>query len=208
MTPNRNRRLLDGIIVVAVVAAVALAAVYAITPNIYRPAEHEGRPLLEWNGPQFIDKQVGITFTPPTGWALQSISTESPTTHKAERTVVKFKRLAPGPKAAWLKVTVSEVTGNPTVAELIRTRKPREAHFTPTKEPEDNLTIAGQPASRSTFGGDLEPDAKGSRHCTTEIVAIRHGAIALYFMGTYASADPEAQKMIRDSIETLVLQKK
>ena len=168
----------------------------------------EGRPMLEQDGPEFIDRQVGITFTPPQGWAMQSRSTESPTTHKSDRTIVKFKRLVPGPKVAWFKVTVGDVEGDPTPAKLIRTRKPREAHFTMTKEPEDGLTIAGRPASRVTFGGDMDPDGKGSRPCTTEIVAIRHGAVAIYFMGTFSNADPEAQQLIRTAIESAKFERK
>lgn len=195
-------------IAVAVFMALGLAVVYAMTPSVYRPAELEGRPMLEQDGPQFVDNQVGITFTPPTGWAMQQRSTESPTTHKAERTIVKFKRLVTGPKAAWFRVTVADVTGDPTPAELIRTRKPRDLHFVVTKEAEDGLTIAGRPASRITFGGEMDTDAKRSRHCTTEIIAMRHGATAIYFMGTYATADPEGLKMIRDAVESTVFTSK
>lgn len=208
VTTRRDRRLLNGMIAVAVFMALGLAVVYAMTPSVRRPAELEGRPMLEQDGPQFIDKQVGITFTPPTGWAMQQRSTESPTTHKAERTIVKFKRLVTGPKAAWFRVTVADVKGDPTPAELIRTRKPRDLHFVVTKEAEDGLTIAGRPASRITFGGQMDTDAKGSRHCTTEIIAVRHGATAIYFMGTYATADPEGLKMIRDAVESTVFTSK
>ena len=48
---------------------------------------------------------------------------------------------------------------------------------------------------------------KGSRHCTTEIVAMRHGPAAIYFMGTFATADPEAQQMIRAAIESATFSK-
>ncbi len=208
MIQKRQRSVLNTVVAGALLLAAGLAVAYAMTPNVPRPQEIEGRPLLEMDGPQFIDTQVGISFTPPTGWAMQSRSTESPTTHKAERTIVKFKRLVPGPKAAWFKVTVADVAGDPTPAELIRTRKPRETHFVVTKEPEDDLTIAGRPASRITFGGEMDTDAKRSRHCTTEIIAMRHGPTAIYFMGTYATADPEGLKMIRDAVESAVFTSK
>lgn len=204
---RRPVRLTDAVVGLAIAAIMGLAVVYALTPSVPRPEALEGRPLLEQEGDHFVDRQVGITFKPPAGWAMQSRSTESPTTHKEERTIVKFKRLVRGSKAAWFKVTVGDVAGDPTPAELIRTRKPRETHFTVTKPAEDGLTIAGQPASRITFGGLMEPDSSGSRHCTTEIVAMRHGPVAIYFMGTFATADPEGQQMIRAAIESTVFTK-
>jgi hypothetical protein len=191
-----------------VFVAIGLGVVYALTPNVPKSQMIEGRPLLELEGPDFIDKQVGVTFTPPSGWAMQERSTESPTAHQAERMVVKFKRLVPGPIAAWLKLNIADVTGDPSPAELIRTRKPREAHFVMTKEPEDGLTIAGRPASRVTFGGELDTDRQGSRHCTTEIVAMRHGKIAVYFAGTFTTTNQEAQKLIRNSIESTVFDRR
>jgi hypothetical protein len=208
MKRHASKQVWNLLLVATVIAAIGLGVVYAFTPNVRRAQMIEGRPMLEQDGPDFVDHQIGVTFTPPAGWAMQERSTESPTTHKAERMVVKFKRLIPGPKAAWFKLNVADVTGDPSPADLIRTRKPREAHFGMTKDPEDGLTIAGRPASRVTFGGDMDPDGKGSRPTTQEIVALRHGPVVLYFTGTFITADAETQQMIRAAIESAKLDHK
>src|SRR5262249_52331363 len=143
-------------------AAFALLVIFA--PYFQTPATIEGRPLLEQGGTIFTDDQVGIQFTPPSGWGMQARSTESPTMHKPERMVVKYKRIVKGPNVAWLRVSVADAPSEKTPADLLRDRKPREAHWTRTKDVEDGLTIGGRPAARVTFGGLMYPDMGGSRH--------------------------------------------
>ena len=110
----------------AALIATALLAIYALTPNVPIYRAIEGRPLLEQNGPVFVDAQLGLRFTPPAGWAMQARSTEAPGEHRPERMVVKYKRLVPGPKEAWLRVSVSDAPANTSPAELLRLLKPRE----------------------------------------------------------------------------------
>lgn len=168
----------------------------------------EGTPMIDHDSRLFTDHQVGMQFTPPTGFAMQMRSTEAPTAHKAERTVVKYKRLIRGPKVAWLRVSLGDVTGDPTPAELLKSRKPREANFAVTKPIEDGLTIGGRPAARITFGGLMNPDSSGERKCSAEVTCVRHGPAALYFMATYSDADTECRDMLRAAIESVIFDPK
>lgn len=192
--------------VIAALAMVVAAGIYLVlfyTPPVRLPEALEGRPLLEQDGPEFHDRQIGLRFTPPAGWGMQARSTESPTTHKPERMVVKYKRLVRGPNVAWLRVHVVDAEDDRTPDELIKTRKPRENQWTVTKPIESGLTIAGRPAARVTFGGLMDADGKGSRPCSAEVVAFRVGNRAFYFTGTYHNADTETQKLLREAMETI-----
>lgn len=189
-----------GIVLTAVLVSASLLALYAFTPDIPVATYTEGRPLLDSDGGEFFDEQLGLRFTPPPGWFMQVRSTESPTTHKSDRTLVKFKRLVKGPKVAWMRVSVVDAPGELAPAELLKQRKPREADWGMTKPIEDGLTVAGRPAARSTFGGNFNPDRQGARPGTTEIIGIRHGQQAIYFAGTFSTADTEAQGQFRAAV--------
>jgi hypothetical protein len=166
------------------------------------PQALPGRPLLA-DGAEFYDAQVGMGFKPPANWAMQARSTESPTTHKPERLLVKYKRLILGPNVAWLRVHVADAEDSATPADLIKTRKPREASWTVTVPIEEGLTIAGHPAARVTFGGTMDPDGAGARQCSAEVVAFKVGKRAFYFTGTFANADKETQKNLRNVLDTI-----
>jgi hypothetical protein len=183
-------------------AGFALLVIFA--PYFQSPTTMEGRPLLVQDGSTFNDDQIGLQFTPPAGWGMQARSTESPTMHKPERMVVKYKRLVRGPNVAWLRVSLADAPSGKTPADLLRDRKPREANWTKTKDVEDGLTIGGQPAARVTFGGTMNPDTGGSRQCTAEVVAVRCGTHVIYFTGTFTTTDEETRKLVRAAIESAV----
>lgn len=191
-----------GMLVAALLAAAVLTLLFLFTPNPRKPAALEGRPLLEQEGPTFQDTQVGLQFTPPEGWAMQARSTQSPTTHKPDRMLVKYKRLVRGPKVAWLRVSVSDAAPEATAYELAKQRKPRETNWTVTKDAEDGLTVGGQPAARITFGGQLDPDGKGARHCSAEVTVVRWGDQAVVFAGTFTTGDNETRDAIRAAVDS------
>jgi hypothetical protein len=199
---QRSKRVLAGTAATAVILAAGLAAIYCYTPDVRRPGYVEGAPLLEPGDKPFVDTQVGLRFQPPSDWGMQVRSLEAPGTHSAERRIVKYKRLVRGPNVAWLRVIVSDAVGDPTPAEVLKKRKPPEAGWTVTKEVEEGLKIGGRPAARITFGGELDPDLKGPRQCSCEVVAIRRGSQSFVFAGTFTAGDDKAQKEIRDAVES------
>jgi hypothetical protein len=118
--------------------------------------------------------------------------------------VVKYKRLNPEYDLAWFKVNVADVPEDQSPADLLKKRKPPEEGWVVRKEVEDGLTVAGRPAARVTFGGPFDPDTKGVRDFTCEVVAVRRGPQVFYFSGTYTTADPKGQKRIRTAVDTVV----
>src|SRR5262245_21856834 len=108
--------------VVLLLSSFGLLVIFA--PYFQTPTTIEGRPLLVQGGKLFSDDQIGFQFTPPPGWGMQAISTESPTTHKAERMVVKYKRIVKAPNVAWLRVSVADAPSDKTPADLLQIRKP------------------------------------------------------------------------------------
>src|SRR3954470_20163254 len=127
MTDGRKRRVLVGTAVAAGVTALGVDARLAVKPGVKKPGCVEGQPLLEPGDAPFHDTQLGLRFNPPPAWAMQARSAEAPGAHKAERMVVKYKRLVKGPKVAWLRVSVADADATP--AEALRTRKPREQNW-------------------------------------------------------------------------------
>ncbi|HEY1379138.1 MAG TPA: hypothetical protein VGF55_20215 [Gemmataceae bacterium] len=209
MTSGTRKRVLVGTVSAAAVVAAGLGALFAFTPRAKWPEPIPGRPLLQQGGlfddhqDVFTDRQVGVQFNPPINWSMQVRSTESPHEHRPERTVVKYKRLIPGLQVAWLKVSVADAPGGESPAELLKKRKPPEEDWKVTKPVEDGLTVGGQPAARVTFGGPFDPDQKGERDFTCEVVAVRHGEQMFYFSGTYVTADPKGQKRIRTALDSV-----
>jgi hypothetical protein len=203
---RQTKRVVATALGTVVVLGAAFALMVILAPYFNRPTYIEGRPLLLQDGPYFTDDQVGFQFTPPPGWGMQARSTESPTTHKPERMVVKYKRLVRGPKVAWLRVSVADAASDAKPEDLLRTRKPREISWVLTKEVESGLTIGGRPAARVTFGGMMNPDSSGSRHCTAEVFAVVVVDRVIYFTGTFTTSDNEARQQLRTSIESAVFQ--
>jgi hypothetical protein len=198
---RRRNRALAGTAAVALLLSGGLLALFAFTPDAPVATNAEGRPLLASDGAEFYDAQLGLRFTPPPGWFMQVRSTETPTAHRADRTLVKYKRFAKGPKVAWMRVSVVDTPGDSAPLEFVKDRKPREAHWTVTKGVEGGLTVGGRPAARITYGGAFNPDRQGNRPGTTEIIGVRHGARALYFAGTFSTADSEARDQFRAAVE-------
>ena len=188
----------------AVALAAGLGALFAFTPAVNRPTAHPGRPMLDQGEGVFTDRQVGLQFTPPELWAMQARSTESPTDHKPERMVVKFKR-HPALDAAWLRVSVADAPEDQPLADLLKKRRLPEPSWKVRTPVEDGLTVDGKAAARITFGGPYNPDQKGTRDFTSEVVAVRRGPQVFYFAGTYVTADPKGLKRIRTALDTVVL---
>jgi hypothetical protein len=205
MTRQTSKRVLIGTAAAAAALAIGLGALFAFTPKVKFPEAIEGRPLLHHEGELFTDRQAGIQFAPPAYWSLQARSTVAPRDRKPERMLVKFKRLIPGLQMAWIRVSVADVPEDQTPAELLKKRKPPETDWTVKKEVEDGLEVGGKPAARITFGGPYDPDQKGLRDYTCEVVAIRRGPQVFYFAGTYETSDPKGQKRIRTALDTVVL---
>jgi hypothetical protein len=212
MTKRTTRRVLIGTAAAAAGLAAGLSALFAFTPKPKWPEPVPGRPLLESHGDiytdhqdLFTDRQVGLQFTAPANWSMQARSTESPHEHKPDRMVVKYKRLIPGLDLAWFKVNVSDVPEDQSPADLLKKRKPPEEGWVVRHDVEDGLTVAGRPAARVTFGGPLDPDTKGARDFTCEVVAVRRGPQVFYFSGTYTTADPKGQKRVRTAVDSVVL---
>jgi hypothetical protein len=203
---KHDRRVLAGVIVIAIALAIGLGALYAFTPDVEKPGIIEGRPMLAPGDEPFYDRQVGLRFTPPPGWSMQARSAEAPDEPKRERMLVKYKRLVRGARVAWLRVSVVDVGDDQTAAELLKDRRPKEKEFAKTKDLESDLQIGGQPAARITFEGMLDPDSKGPRRCTAEIVAIRHKSLVFYFAGTFSTIDTEARDQVRAAIESITFE--
>lgn len=203
---RRTKRVLAGTAAAAVVVAATLGALFAFTPNAKRPQFVEGRPLLGEAGKVFTDVQVGVQFSPPADWAMQARSTESPTNHRPERMLVKYKRLVPGAQVAWLRVTVADADADDdqTPADLLRNRKPQESGWKVIKQVEDGLTVGGLRAARITFGGPFDPTGRGKKDFVSEMVAVRRGAQVFYFAGTFAADDPSGRQQVRAAVESAV----
>jgi len=200
-----TKRAIVGTAVAAALVAAGLGALWAFTPDPRRPRAEEGRALLRLPDGPFADEQVGLRFTPPAGWALQVVSIESPRVQKPERTLVKYKRVAPNVPVAWLKVTVMSDPGDRSPEELVRSRKPPEPGWKVVKDVEGDVTVAGRPAARITFGGELEPDGSARVPFVCEVVAVRRGGRALFFAGTYPAHDAAARQAARAAVESAVL---
>jgi hypothetical protein len=180
----------------------------AYGPDVSSHGYFQGRPLLESDGPVFTDTQVGLKFTWPRGWVLQARSADSPHAHRAERLLVKYKRVTPAEPDARLRVGVVDVTDDVLPAEFLRGRPVPEPGWKVTKPIEEKLTVGGQPAARVTFGGPFNPDQKTKpRDYTCELVAARNGPRWILFAGTFDTADEQSRQQIRDAIESVIFQR-
>lgn len=206
MTMKRQptRRVVIGTVAAAVALAAGLGALFAFTPKVAVPDAPEGRPMFDEQNKVFVDRQVGLQFDPPYNWAMQARSTRAPNTAMPERMVVKYKR-HPAFDSAWLRVSVADVPEDQPLADLLKARRMPESTWTVRKEVEEGLTVDGKPAARITFGGPYDPDGKGTRDYSSEVVAVRRGPQVFYFAGTYQTSDPKGLKRIRTALDTVVL---
>ena len=193
-----------GTAIAAIIVAISLVALFAFTPRVKRPGYIEGRPLLESESRLFTDPQINLQFSPPVDWAMQERTTQSPTKHRAERMLVKYKQVLPAKPVAWLKVSVAEANGDQSPATLLQMRKPPEPTWRVVKEVEDGLKVGGLPAARVTFGGPFDPAGRGPREYVSELVAVRRGAQVFFFAGTYALTDVHERQKIRTAVESAV----
>ncbi len=207
MQSASSPRFLGGLIAIAVIALIGFGLLFALTS---RPQHHryvEGTPLLQKAESLFNDTQVGLQFAPPKDWSMQVRSTESPGQHLPERTLVKFKRFIPNVAAAWLKVVIKDTPEDQAPVDVLRKRKPPEKGWKVTKEVEDGVKVGDHAAARITFGGPFDPDGRGQRDFTCEIVAVRRGGQIFEFSSTFPTADVEARKQIRAAIESVAFGK-
>src|SRR5215207_4665770 len=204
MRRQPTRRVVIGTVAAAVALAAGLGALFAFTPKVTVPDAPEGRPMFDEQNKVFTDRQVGLQFTPPELWAMQARSTRAPTTSMPERMVVKYKR-HPALDSAWLRVSVADVPEDQPLADLLKKRRLPEPSWKVRSAVEEGLTVDGKPAARITFGGPYNPDEKGTRDFTSEVVAVRRGPQVFYFAGTYVTSDPKGLKRIRTAIDTVVL---
>ncbi len=202
MKSASSSRLLAGLIAIAIIALVGFGLLFALTSGPPRHRYVEGAPLLQQAEALFNDTQIGLQFAPPKEWAMQVRSTESPGNHLPERTVVKYKRLIPNVAVAWLKVVIKDIPEEQKPIELLRGRKPPEKDWKVSKDVEDDLKIGNHAAARITFGGPFDPDGRGQRDFTCEIVVVRRGGQIFEFSGTFPTADVEARKQIRAAIDS------
>lgn len=202
----RMKRVAVGTAVVAALIGVGLGALWAFTPEPIRPRADEGRALLRLPDGPFVDEQLGLRFTPPPGWALQVVSVESPRVQRAERTVVKYKRVDGSTPGVWFKVSVLSDAEGRSPEELARTRKPAERGWKVFKDVELAVTVAGRPAARITFAGDLQPGGADHIAYQSEIVAVRRGSRALIFAGTFPTSDVAARQAVRAAVDSVVLE--
>jgi hypothetical protein len=200
---GNNKQVVIAIVCGAVLLAAGLGLLLALTPNVRFQTAIPGRPLLQNDEENFTDRQVGIQFTPPGNWSMQARATETGTDKSLERMVVKYKRLIPGLEVAWIKVSVEESSTNIPLVELLNKRKPPLPSWSVIKPVENDLTVGGQPAARITYGGIYDPDQKGDRHFTCEVVAIRPNRQVFYFAGTYVTEDAKGQKRIRTALDSV-----
>jgi hypothetical protein len=204
MRRQPSRRVVIGTVAAAVALAAGLGALFAFTPKVAVPDAPEGRPMFDEQNKVFVDRQVWLQFTPPELWAMQARSTRAPSTSMPERMVVKYKR-HPALDSAWLRVSVADVPEDQPLADLLKKRRLPEPSWKVRTPVEDRLTVAGLPAARITFGGPYNPDEKGARDFTSEVVAVRRGPQVFYFAGTYVTADPKGLKRIRTAIDSVIL---
>ena len=198
MRLSRTRTFL---VIALVVAGVGISIALGISGRAKKIRIVEDVPLLQSDGRQFNDESIGLRLTAPENWAMQAVATGSAPSTRAERLVVKYKRVLPGVPAAWLTVTVSDASAE-SPAEYLRKRRPPESKWTVSKNLEEGLTIAGRPAARITFGGQLDPDSLGVKRCTAEVVAVRVDKRDVVITGTYVANDQSAQREIRACIES------
>lgn len=173
-------------ILLGLLALLAIGAV-AATLLLPKPARFEalpGRPLLGSDGP-FHDDQTGISFEPPPGWAVQVRSTDSGT-HRADRTLVKYKQYRFELSPAWLRVKLIDWPAERSLTDYLRERKAPENGFVKAGDPTERV-VAGRPAAQVSYDGSMDTDGRGAKpHCCT-VVVIRRGGGVLEFALTHAA---------------------
>ena len=192
-----------GALLAAAVVAVSLAIVVSAWPRHPSSPFVEGQPLLGHDADWVADTQIGLQFKPPSGWAMQARTSASGKPNVPPRLVVKFKRLLPGVPVAWLRVNILDASEPASPADYLRGRKAPEKDWKPVKEVEDGVKVGELSAARITFGGPFDPEGRGQRDFTCEIVAVRRGPQIFEFSGTFPSADVEARKQVRAAIESV-----
>lgn len=192
------------LITLAITSSVAAVSVWVFTPRPPRFDFIEGRPLLAQDGLRFADEQVGLQFNPPRDWAMQARSTEAPT-HRADRLLVKYKRVAENRPEAWLRVRVIDVPAEQSPADFLRNRKSPEEDWKPAKKIEESLRVGGHPAARIVFSGPFDTEGRGDEEFTCEIVAVRQGPQIIEFAGTFLSSDLQARDQLHAVLESMEL---
>lgn len=202
---KRSTRQLIGILAASVIGAVGLAFLVSAWPRHMPSPFVEGQPLLGQAADWFTDSQVGLQFKPPSGWSMQARTNATPLQHISPRMIVKFKRLIPNASVAWMRVNVLDAPEGATPAIYLRDRKAPEAGWKVLKDMEEVFQIGNQPAARITFGGPFDPDGRGKREFSAEVVVIRHQSQFIELIGTFPSAEADTRAQIRAVIDSVKL---
>lgn len=190
------------VVLCSVFAILSLATYWAFRRHAERPMAIAGRPLLA-SDPVFVDEQLGWRFTPPSDWAMQARSVDSPDNPRPERMIVKYKQFVPGQPAAWLRISVAANDKGKTASDWLRDRKPPESTWKRTKEIEGDLLVGQLPAARITFVGPFDTDGRGQREYTCETTTVVAKKRVYFFAGYFPTGDTQSQKRIRDALTTL-----
>ena len=190
----RDQRLLLLVAVVLLVPSIYFIWRHFNAPGIYYETGTK-RPLLKSEGVDFHDADVGIRFTPPPKWSMQARSFDSPANHRADRLLVKFKRVLPNLSAAWLRVEVVDTPEGQDIAESVKKREP--GRDWKSKGDVETMKVGGLPAAKIQHGGVYNgiPSLR-------DIVGVRRGGQVIYFICTYGVGDRQAQEQTRQAIQT------
>ncbi len=200
-----RQRIIGVLLFLAAMIAIGVGVIVATIPRPPHYGTREGFPLLLSDGAQFVDGDLGLRFTPPDDWAMQSRSAEAPK-HRPQRQLVKYKRVQPGIDPAWLRVKVSDVVEDQSPADYLKSCKPKESEFTPRGEIEKDISFGGQPAARRTFGGLLNPEGDKAEAFTAMIVALRHGGRIYEFACTIPDSDDNAREQFQLAMESITFE--
>lgn len=206
MNPGSKARTVAAAFAVAVIAGMGCLLLYALMPRPKHFHYGQDQPLLRDAEPLFQDALTGLQLVPPQDWSMQARSIEAPK-HRPDRLLVKYKRVKADQPEAWLRIRVVDAPGDQSPGEFLRRRKAPEEDFKKTKEVDDKLKIAGQPAARITYAGPFDPDGSGAHDCTCEIIALRRGGQFFMFAGTYLTSDAQARQQIHAAFESIAFAK-
>jgi hypothetical protein len=175
---------------------------FAVLPLVMVALVGCGGPLK----PPRHESPDGFKITPPPDFALRDREGGLPanTAHKApplpfpplvksEKLVVRYDRITSGrAKAAWFRVTVSDVPPAKSLPDLVATRAPgadwkREAEV-------ETLEVAGLPAARVAFQGRWKGEG-----FLNETLAVQKDDRLYLISASFPAADTEAREATRQA---------
>lgn len=205
MSQQTPRRWQWSLAILALGLAIGAGVVFATTPKPKVWSTIAGRPLLAAEGESFDDRQVGLFLIPPPDWSMQVRSTEAPE-HKPERMLVKYKRVQPKLASAWLRVRMSDQPEEVSLVAFLKKRKPSEPQWVSAGDIEENHSIGGLPAAKSTWSGPYDVDGRGNKEYLREVFAVRRGGTIFEFSGTWLRTDSAARDQFHAAMQTVRFQ--